>query len=460
MAQFKIDGRMKVKTLKENFFNEFGGVLHVKYGNRLADDDATLASIRSNDDAKGGTLTCRASRTVGKFEQELWDVFGIKVNVFTGDDWVAVLDGITLSKIKDIPNQATREIMEQFIAYQRQKSQHIVVIEEYNEIMYVAYDYEDRELDDSSATFRDFSIPRKVQITVDGKTIYNEISLIELGDKEHHSKHEGYSLDELWENEDIFKVELDKSPTREKWEFDTEEFDIKKLGWATQLYNVTLNLADYCTEVALSSLEYDGEELESTKEHMQYGSYEKIYINEGPNIEFDDSGYPTIKDDSQYFVIDIELDEYTADLTTDSIDENYDKLNEYSGAIILTATTEEGDFYTKVISGVDISDGMYNVVSEKEDLDCSGDYISYDVSYTKKIRMSRRLNSSDREFQTNILGQVLELEFGADDQEYYNDELVIARIKKGEWTSYIRIYEGWRDEIEEDAETFEKFLNQ
>lgn len=122
MAQFKIDGRMKVKTLKENFFNEFGGVLHVKYGNRLADDDATLAAIRSNDDAKGGTLTCRASRTVGKFEQELWDVFGIKVNVFTGDDWVAVLDGITLSKIKDIPNQATREIMEQFIAYKRNKS--------------------------------------------------------------------------------------------------------------------------------------------------------------------------------------------------------------------------------------------------------------------------------------------------------------------------------------------------
>lgn len=122
MAEFKIDGRMKVKTLKENFNKEFGGILHVKHGNKLADDDATLAAIRSNDEAKGGTLTCRASRTVGKFEKELWDVFGIKVNVFTGDDWVAVLDGITLNKIKDIPNQATKDKMEEFVAYKRNKT--------------------------------------------------------------------------------------------------------------------------------------------------------------------------------------------------------------------------------------------------------------------------------------------------------------------------------------------------
>ena len=61
MAEFKIDGRMKVKTLKENFKNEFGGILHVKFGKKLADDDATLAAIRSNDAAIGGELVCRAS---------------------------------------------------------------------------------------------------------------------------------------------------------------------------------------------------------------------------------------------------------------------------------------------------------------------------------------------------------------------------------------------------------------
>ena len=121
MAEFKIDGRMKVKKLKENFFNEFGGVLRVYNGRSKAEDDALLASIRSNDAAKGGELLCRASRTVGKFEKEMWDVFGIKVQVATKDDFMLVLDGVTLAKLKDIPEKATKEIMENFVAYKRKK---------------------------------------------------------------------------------------------------------------------------------------------------------------------------------------------------------------------------------------------------------------------------------------------------------------------------------------------------
>ena len=123
MADFQIHGRMLVKTLKEQFFNEFGGVLRVYNGNKKANDDDTLAAIRANDAAKGGELTCRANRTVGKFGQEMWDVFGIKVQVATKDDWVVVLDGITLNTIKDIPKNATRAIMEQFLAYQRSKDE-------------------------------------------------------------------------------------------------------------------------------------------------------------------------------------------------------------------------------------------------------------------------------------------------------------------------------------------------
>ena len=126
MAEFKINGHMKVKTLKELFFNEFEGTLRVYDGKKLADDEATLASIRSNEGAKGGELSCRASRTVGKFEQEMWDVFGIKVQVATKDNWVLVLDGITLSKIKDIPNYAKKETMEEFVSYKRKDSSSVV----------------------------------------------------------------------------------------------------------------------------------------------------------------------------------------------------------------------------------------------------------------------------------------------------------------------------------------------
>ena len=125
MAEFKIDGRMKVKKLKEDFFNEFGGVLRVYNGKSKADDDASLASIRSNDVAKGGELLCRGNRSVKSFKQEMWDIFGIKVQVATKDDWIIVLDGITLSKIKDIPNYASKESMLDFVGNVAKKTKEV-----------------------------------------------------------------------------------------------------------------------------------------------------------------------------------------------------------------------------------------------------------------------------------------------------------------------------------------------
>ena len=119
MADFKIDGRMKVKKLKELFKEEFGGTLRVYNGNKLAADDVTLASIRCSDDANCGEFTCRASRTVGKFCEELLHDFGIKVKVATPDDWVIVLDGITLATLKDLPDNLTRAEMEDYLSYKR-----------------------------------------------------------------------------------------------------------------------------------------------------------------------------------------------------------------------------------------------------------------------------------------------------------------------------------------------------
>lgn len=107
MAEFKIDGRMKVKKLKELFKEEYQGTLRVYNGSKIADDNDTLASIRGNEGAKEGSFVCRASRTVGKFIEDMWNTFGIKVKVASPDDWVLVLDGITLSKLKDISNKQT-----------------------------------------------------------------------------------------------------------------------------------------------------------------------------------------------------------------------------------------------------------------------------------------------------------------------------------------------------------------
>jgi hypothetical protein len=119
MAEFRIHGRMTVRQLKENFKKEFEGTLRVYNGREKAEDNATLASIRKSDEVKGGELICRASRTVGKFEQEMLEAFGIKVQVASPDDWVLALDGITLSNLKNIKKNATKADMEELVAYRR-----------------------------------------------------------------------------------------------------------------------------------------------------------------------------------------------------------------------------------------------------------------------------------------------------------------------------------------------------
>ena len=115
MKQFEITATTTVAELKKQFLDEFGGVLRIYDGRSEASDDATPVSLG----AKEGTMECRANRTVGKFIEEFRDELNLKVKVYTADDWVAVLDGVTLATVKDIKKQAKKADMEGLIAYQR-----------------------------------------------------------------------------------------------------------------------------------------------------------------------------------------------------------------------------------------------------------------------------------------------------------------------------------------------------
>ena len=84
MADFRVDGRMKVKTLKANFKKEFGATLRVYTTvncKAVADDDATLSSLMAKTGAKGGELTVGAQTRVGNFEKKINDLYGIGVQV-------------------------------------------------------------------------------------------------------------------------------------------------------------------------------------------------------------------------------------------------------------------------------------------------------------------------------------------------------------------------------------------
>ena len=115
MVNFKITSKTTVLELKEQFRKEFSGVLRVYEGRSEASDSAKLVSLG----AKEGEFECRGSRTVGSFEEDFKKELNLKVKVYTKDNWVAVLDGITLDTVNDIPKNATKASMEEFVGYQR-----------------------------------------------------------------------------------------------------------------------------------------------------------------------------------------------------------------------------------------------------------------------------------------------------------------------------------------------------
>jgi len=96
MADLSISGKMKVKTLKANFKEEYGSTLRVYVGKKFADDDATLASIRK-EDAKGGEVKINGKMLVGNFEKKILEEFGIIIQVATPDDSKLSDNSLTLT---------------------------------------------------------------------------------------------------------------------------------------------------------------------------------------------------------------------------------------------------------------------------------------------------------------------------------------------------------------------------
>ena len=98
MAEFRIDSRMKVKTLKANFKNTFGATLRVYTTSTckaMADDEATLGKLMSSS-AKGGEMTVGGNLRVGNFEKKLGELYGIGVQVANAADTKLSDNNITL----------------------------------------------------------------------------------------------------------------------------------------------------------------------------------------------------------------------------------------------------------------------------------------------------------------------------------------------------------------------------
>lgn len=99
MADLSLDGRKKVKGLKDDFKKCFGATLRVYTTPACkvpAKDDATLASLRA-EGKTGGACSFGGNLRVANFEKKVEELYGIGVQVATPDDKKLAPNDITLA---------------------------------------------------------------------------------------------------------------------------------------------------------------------------------------------------------------------------------------------------------------------------------------------------------------------------------------------------------------------------
>ena len=94
-------GRMSVGRFEEKFEAEFGVRIEIKIGRRLADDNATLASLRPKDFTgdKTAEFKVAGNMLVGNVKKNITEVFGVTANLYHGGRIAP--DDITLSALRD-----------------------------------------------------------------------------------------------------------------------------------------------------------------------------------------------------------------------------------------------------------------------------------------------------------------------------------------------------------------------
>lgn len=103
----------KVTDLKKQFNERFGSVLRVYVGRSQVDENSTLGEAGLTNE---GIFECRGNLQVGTFIAHMAEEYGLKVKVYTVDEWVAVIDGLTLSASGIVKKSATKADMEMMLS--------------------------------------------------------------------------------------------------------------------------------------------------------------------------------------------------------------------------------------------------------------------------------------------------------------------------------------------------------
>ena len=104
-------GGLTVGSLTEAFKKQFGAVLRIYNGRSKADDGMSLQEVGLTQEID---TIFNGKQTVGAFIEQMAKA-GLKVKVYTCDEWVAVLDGLTLEQAGKVKKSATKADMEKML---------------------------------------------------------------------------------------------------------------------------------------------------------------------------------------------------------------------------------------------------------------------------------------------------------------------------------------------------------
>lgn len=105
------NGGLTVGSLTGAFKNQFGAVLRIYNGRSKAEDGMSLQEVGLKQEIN---TTLDGKQTVGAFVEQMANA-GLKVKVYTCDEWVAVLDGLTLEQAGKVKKSATKADMEKML---------------------------------------------------------------------------------------------------------------------------------------------------------------------------------------------------------------------------------------------------------------------------------------------------------------------------------------------------------
>lgn len=106
------NGNLTVGSVVEAFKKQFGAVLRIYNGRSKADGGMSLQEVGLKQEI---STTFDGKQKVGDFIAQMAKV-GLTVKVYTCDDWVAVLDGLTLEQAGKVKKSATKADMESMIS--------------------------------------------------------------------------------------------------------------------------------------------------------------------------------------------------------------------------------------------------------------------------------------------------------------------------------------------------------